>query len=85
MLELGLKQPHHLDRGTGRPRYRHRRHVVGGEHLLDRAMSDLKALSGAPVPGHDHTLLVAQGEHGGAFRGVQPSRELARNRPATLQ
>ena len=40
VLELGLEQLHHLDRGPGRARDRDAGEVVGREHLVDAAVGD---------------------------------------------
>jgi hypothetical protein len=73
VLELGLEQANDLDRRTGGARYRHRRHVVGREHLLDRAMGDLKPFGGPAITGHDDALGETQSEHGGPLGSLHSS------------
>jgi hypothetical protein len=84
VLELGLEQPHHLHRETGRTGDPDRGILVGGEHLLDVALGDDVAHRGAPVPGHHHTAGERGGDDGGAVRG-QVGGAAVGQRPACRQ
>jgi len=50
VLELGLEEPHHLDRTAGRPGNGDRGVLVSGEDLFDAAVRNDVALGRAPVP-----------------------------------
>ena len=68
VLELGLEQLHHLDRGPGRTRDRDAGEVVGREHLVHAAVGDRVAGRRAPVAGHHDAVGVADRDHGRAVR-----------------
>jgi hypothetical protein len=70
VLELGLEEAHYLHCRSCSPRDRDRRHVVGRVDLLDRAVGDLEALGGAPVPGDHDSVNVPEGQDGRALGSV---------------
>ena len=71
MLELHLEKADHLDCQTGRTGNGHGREHVGGKDLADLTMGHLIPLGGLAVAHHHHSLLVAEGENRGPFRGPQ--------------
>ena len=77
MLELGLEELHHLDRGPGRARDRDAGEVVGREHLVDAAAGDRVARRRPAVARHHHAVGVADRDHGRAVRDVEPGRRPA--------
>ena len=74
VLELGLEQLHHLDRGPGRAGDRDTGEVVGGEHLLDAPAGDRVARRRAAVTRHHHAVGVADRDHGRAVGNVDRRR-----------
>ncbi len=77
MLELGLEQPGHLDRGPGRAGDRDRGVLVGLEDLLDPPVRDLVALRRLAVAGDHHAVRVPQGEDRRPGRDAERARQLA--------
>jgi hypothetical protein len=70
VLELDLEQAHELDGDAGGPGDADAGVLVGGEHLLDRALGDDVAHRRPAVPGH-HDAVGPRGRHdGGPVRGL---------------
>ena len=69
VLELGLEQPHHLDREAGGAGDADRGELVGREDLLDVALGDDVAHRGPAVTGHDHAAGERRRHDRGAVRG----------------
>ena len=68
VLELGLEQPHHLDRDAGGAGDGDAGEPVGRKDLVHVAVGDVAAGRGAAVAGHEHTVGVAQRHDRGAVR-----------------
>ena len=68
VLELGLEQPHHLDREAGGAGDADAGVLVGREDLLDVALGDDVAHRGAPVAGHHHAAGERRGHDRRAVR-----------------
>ncbi len=68
VLELGLEQPHHLDREPGGAGDADAGVLVGREDLLDVALGDDVAHRGAPVAGHHDAAGEGRGHDRGAVR-----------------
>ena len=83
VLELGLEELHHLDRGPGRAGDRDAGEVVGREHLVDAAVGDRVARGRPAVAGHHHAVGVADRDDRGAVRDVERRRPLPAPAPGS--
>ena len=68
VLELGLEEPHHLDRETGGAGDADHGVLVGREDLLDVALGDDVAHRGAAITRHHDAAGERRGDDGGAVR-----------------
>jgi hypothetical protein len=78
VFELDLEEADHLDGHAGRAGDGDGGEAVGREDLLHGPVGDHVARRGPAVPGHHHTVGVAQGHHCGGMR-----RQGGRGHPVT--
>ncbi len=71
MLQLDGVQPREFDGDGGGSSDTGRGVVVGDLHLVDIAVGDVVALSGAPVTGDQHSAAVRERHDGGAVRQIR--------------